>query len=163
MAVEFDIQPLTRKCAITGRELAVGERYHGVLLDKDGKLRRVDYSAEAWDNAPPAAVAHWIGKIPAADKPKKPIFHDNLLLDCFQHLSESTAIDRLQLRYVIGLLLMRRKRFKFEDSRKQPNGQTVMILQDAKNGARHEVVDPRLSSQEIEMVQDEVFRLMGWE
>jgi hypothetical protein len=44
---EYQIQPLTRRCASSGRELQPGERFFTVLRDEGGQFVRQDYSAEA--------------------------------------------------------------------------------------------------------------------
>jgi hypothetical protein len=163
MATEFDIQGPTRVCAATGRELAAGERFYAVLLDEAGKFVRKDFAADAWAGPPAEVVAFWAGRVPASDRPRKPTFNDDLLLDCFHHLTGSGEAGRVNFRYVVALLLMRRRRLKFEDVRRADGGAQVLVVRDAKSGARHEVADPRLSDDEIAAVQDEVFKVLGWE
>ncbi len=161
---EYDIQGPTRICSATGRELKPGDRFFAVLAEAGGKLVRTDYSAEAWTGAPASAVAYWAGKVPAVGhKPRKPVVNDDLLLDCFDRLKDTADPDGLNFRYVAALLLMRRKRFKFEDAARDESGRDVLILRDARGGAVHHVVDPRLTDDQIASVQTEVFRVLGWE
>ena len=161
---DYDIQGPTRVCAASGRELKPGDRYFAVLAESDGKLGRTDYAADAFPGPPPGAVAYWAGKVPLAGaKPKKPAVNDELLLDCFDRLKGSTDPDGLNFRYVAALLLMRRKRFKFEDASRDDHGRDVMIVRDARGGAIHHAVDPRLTEDQISAVQTEVFRVLGWE
>jgi hypothetical protein len=101
--------------------------------------------------------------VPAADAAAKPRINDALLLDCFDHLAGVTDPARVNFRYVVALLLMRRRRLKFEDHRRLPDGSEVMVLKDARTGDRVEVADPRLAEDQIEKVQTEVFQLLGWE
>lgn len=162
-STEFDLRGSTRACAATGRPLAPGERYYGVLADEDGKFVRRDYAADAWNGPPTNAAAHWAGRIPATDGPRKPTFNDGVLLDCFDHLAGSPDPNRRNFRYVVALLLMRRKRLKFEDVRRAADGACTLVVRDARSGSRHEVPDPRLTEAEIDAVQAEVFRVLGWE
>ena len=159
---DYEIQGPTRLCAATGRELKAGERFYGVLVEDGGKFVRTDYAADAWPGPPAGAVAYWAGKVPAADKPRKPVVNDDLLLDCFTRLHGSTDPDGLNFRYVSALLLMRRKRFKFEDVYRAAEGRDVMFVRDARGGAVHQVTDPRLTDEQIAAVQAEVFRVLGW-
>ena len=39
----------------------------------------------------------------------------------------------------------------------------VMILKEPKGSAVHQVIDPRLSEEQIAAVQAELFRVLGWE
>lgn len=163
MVTNYEIQGPARTCAATGQELKPGDRFYGVLADEDGRFVRRDFAALAWKGPPAGVVAYWAGRIPTSDRPKKPTFNDELLADCFRHLAGTVEPDRQKFRYVVALLLMRRKRLKFEDTRRLPDGTNVLVVRDAKSGERQEVADPRLDEVEIAAVQDEVFRLLGWE
>lgn len=159
---DYEIQGPARVCAATGRELKPGDRFHAVLTERGGKFVRTDYAADAWAGTPPGAVAHWAGRVPAADKPRRPVVNDELLLGCFDRLKDSADADAANFRYVAALLLMRRKRFRFEDVARDPRGRDVLILKDAKGGAVHHVTDPRLTDEQVAAVQAEVFRVLGW-
>ena len=161
---DYEIQGPARVCAATGRELKPGDRFFAVLAESAGKLVRTDFAADAWQGPPAGALAHWAGRVPVADhKPRKPVVNDDLLLDCFDRLKGSADPDGLNFRYVAALLLMRRKRFKFEDAIRDDQGRDVMIVRDARGGATHHIVDPRLTDEQIAAVQTEVFRVLGWE
>jgi hypothetical protein len=160
---DYEIQGPTKVCAATSRELKPGDRFHAVLLEQAGKLMRIDYSEEAWAGSPPDAVAHWSGRVPSAEKPRKPVVNDDILLGCFERLKDSTDPDGMNFRYVVALLLMRRKRFRFEDVFRDTDGRDVLLLKDVKGGTVQRVVDPRLTDDQIAHVQTEVFRVLGWE
>jgi hypothetical protein len=161
---EYDIQGPARVCAATGRELKPGDKFFAVLTEDAGKLVRTDCAAAAWSGPPPNAVAHWVGKVPTAgQKPRKPVVNDDLLLDCFERLKDSAEPDGLNFRYVAALLLMRRKRFKFEDAVRDEQNRDVLLVRDGRGGGSHRVIDPRLTDDQIAAVQAEVFRVLGWE
>ena len=163
LMTEYDIGGPARTCASTGRELKPGDRFHAVLREDAGKLVRTDTAAEAWAGPPEGAIAHWAGKVPAAtDKPRKPVVNDDVLVDAFDRLAGTTDPDGLNFRYVAALLLMRRKRFKFEDVFRDPSGHDVLMVRDARGGAVHQVTDPRLTDDQVAAVQAEVFRVLGW-
>lgn len=158
---EFDIAAPARTCFVSGQELAVGERVVSVLVDEAGTFVRRDYAADAWTEPPAGTVAWWHGRIPASTKPRKPTYNDDVLMDLFRHLAETIDPQRVNFRYVVALLLMRRKRLKFEDLKKEA-GQDVMILRDAKTGTKYETIDPRLTEDAIADVQAEVFTALAW-
>ena len=160
--INYQIHGPARICAATGRELKPGERVFSVLRDEHGQFVRTDYAADAWPGPPAGAVAWWAGRVPEAGKAARPTINDDLLADCFEHLSGTTDPARLRFRYVVALLLMRRKRFKFEDARKRGDRDTL-VVRDTKSGRRHEVEDPQMTDPEMDAVRDEVFRVLGWE
>jgi len=159
---EYQIQANTRRCVRTGRELRPGEKVFTVLIDQDGKFVRQDYSSEAWAGPPPEAFSFWAGRVPATEENRKPRIDDELLLDCFRRLEGETGPDRVNFRYVVALLLMRRKRLKFEEARTE-DGQEVLRLRCPRSREQHTVVNPRLTDEQMAEVQDEVFKVLGWE
>ncbi|HEY1380798.1 MAG TPA: hypothetical protein VGF55_28610 [Gemmataceae bacterium] len=159
---DYQLQAPTRRCHVTGRELRPGEKYVTALLDEAGRFVRRDFAPDAWAGPPPNAVGHWTARVPRdGEAPKRPPIDDDLLAECFHRLDGATDPDRVQFRYVVALLLMRRKRFKFEDVTKDVAGETL-LLRDARTGDRHAVADPGLTEAAMAAVQDEVFRVLGW-
>lgn len=158
---EYQIQANTRRCAVTGRELQPRERYYSVLLDEGGRWQRRDYSAEAWQGPPAGAVGFWCGRIPAGEASRPPI-DDELLVDCLQRLQGESEPARVSFRYVVALLLMRRKRLKFEATRREGDRE-LLLLRCPRTRSLYTVLNPRLSDEELAAVQDEVFKVLGWQ
>jgi hypothetical protein len=159
---DYQIQPNTRRCAVTGRELNPGEKVYTALLEDGGKFLRQDYSSEAWQGPPPGAFSFWCGRVPAQEEGRKPRIDDELLMDCFRRLDGQADPNRVSFRYVVALLLMRRKRLKFDEARK--DGERELLgLRCARTGAKYEVVNPRLTDGQMGSVQEEVFKVLGWE
>jgi hypothetical protein len=158
---DYQIQEITRRCCVTARDLQPGERYFSVLVDEGGKFQRQDYSQEAWQGPPAGAFSFWSGRVPPREESRRPRIDDDLLFDCFQRLTGEAEPARINFRYVVALLLMRRKRFKFDEAR-QVNGQEVLVLRCTRSRESYEVVNPRLNEEEMAAVQEEVFKVLGW-
>jgi hypothetical protein len=147
---------------VTGRELKTGETFYAAVIDDGATLVRRDFAADAWPGPPEQAVAYWVGRVPATDTPARPPCDDDLLVDCLRRLDGSDDPDHVALRYVIALLLMRRKRLRLEEERDDLPG-SVMVFHDAKGGGRFEIRDPGLTADDLRAAQDELFRLLGWD
>jgi hypothetical protein len=160
--IDYQIQTNSRRCAETGRELRAGEKYYSVLLDEAGKFVRKDYSTEAWTGPPAGAFSFWAGRIPVGESRRQPRFDDEMLMECFQRLEGQTDPGRLNFRFVLALLLLRRKRLKLEPA---PSGgdPDLLALRCPKTRTLYRVADPRLTDAEMEAVQEEVFEVLGWE
>lgn len=158
---EYQIQPHTRRCVATGRELQAGERYYTALLEEGDQFVRQDYSKEAWQGPPPGAFSFWMGNVPPPDQALKPRFDDDLLEECFQRLEGQLEPSRVNFRYVVALLLIRRKRLRFEQTVEE-NGVEKLEVSDIRTGDRILVVNPQLTDEQIADVQNEVFRVLGW-
>jgi hypothetical protein len=159
---EYQIQPGSRRCSLSGRELSPGESYFSVLTDEAGKFVRRDYAKESWQGPPAEAFSFWAGKVPTPDARRRPQIDDELLLDCFGRLEGQTDPGRVNFRYVVGLLLMRRRRLRLDGAGRE-DGIEVVYLRCPRSGTRYRVVNPALTELEMATVQDEVFQALGWE
>lgn len=159
---DYHIQPNSRRCTISGRELKPGEKYFSVLLEQGGGFVRQDYGSDVWHGPPEGAFSFWMGKVAAADEKQKPRFDDELLLDCFHRLEGQTDAARVNFRYVLALLLMRRKRLKFEETVSQ-NGAEHLSLKCTRTGNKCLVLNPQLTEDEMMQVQEEVVKVLGWD
>ncbi|MFN4257965.1 MAG: hypothetical protein ACK4RK_01610 [Gemmataceae bacterium] len=159
---DYQIQTNTRRCAATGRELGIGEKVYSVLLQEEGKLIRKDYGSDAWHGPPPHALGFWITKVRDTDSKSRPTIDDELLLDCFRRLEGQNDAERVQFRYIVALLLMRRKRLKFEEIQTEGD-QEFLCLRCPRARTVYRVLNPRLTEEQMTEVQDEVFRVLGWE
>jgi hypothetical protein len=159
---DYQIQTNTRRCAASGRELRPGEKFYSVLIEEGGTFVRKDYASEAWPGPPPEAFSFWAGKVPSDEAPRRPRIDDELLVDCFQRLEGQNDPGRVNFRYIIALLLLRRKRFKFEETRLD-GSQEILSLRCLRTRAQYHVVNPRLTAEEMAQVQEEVFKVLGWE
>lgn len=159
--MDYQIQPNSRRCAVTGRELKPGERFYSALLEEDHRLVRKDFCAEAWQGPPQGAFSFWTGHVQLGGETKRPRFDDDMLEECFHRLRDENEPSRLNFRYVVALLLLRRRRFRYEASRVE-SGVEKITLRHLGTNETVEVVNPHLSDDEIVQVQEEVFRVLGW-
>jgi hypothetical protein len=159
--MDYQFQPNSRRCAVSGRELQVGERFYSALVEEERRFVRKDFSVEAWKGPPTGAFSFWTGRVHVSTDKVRPRFDDDLLEDCFHRLHGDIEPGRINFRYVVALLLLRRRRLRYDASRIVDGVETITFTH-LGTGAKHEVVNPRLSDHEMSEVQEEVFRVLGW-
>jgi hypothetical protein len=160
LGLHFPIQESTRRCARTGRELQPGEICYSVLYERDGQWIREDYSAEAWQGPPAGAFCFWRGRVPPPDRPRKLVLNAEALWDCFLQLTDRSDPQSLQMRYVLALLLIRRRRLRLEgvDWR---DGAEILRLRCPRTRQEYEVINPGLPDADLERVQQHIHHLLG--
>lgn len=112
-------------CAATGAPIGVGERFVAALVEREEseELERQDFSERAWrEGARPAAplrvFACWRAAMPAPGaKPRTILLGDDELLDLFEQLGEAEEPRRQAFRYLLALLLIRKKLLRYEGQR----------------------------------------------
>lgn len=159
---DYQLPTPMHRCAATGREILPGESYIAVVIDENSRFVRREFAPDAWAGPPDHAIGHWSARVPAGGQPAmRPPIDDDVVTECFQRLDGETEPSRIQFRFVLALLLMRRKRLKFIDVVKDPENEKL-LLRDMRTGDRVTVIDPKLSEEQMQVVQAEVSQVLGW-
>jgi hypothetical protein len=112
MLLDFEVQRCTRRCAATDRALEPGELSYSVLEVQGAEVVRKDFCSEAWSGAPESALGWWKTRIPEPAAKKVKLAPNDVLLELFDELSDRP--EQSDLRYVLTLLLIRRRVFRLE-------------------------------------------------
>jgi len=160
--MDYQLHNPTRRCSTTGRDLRPGDRYFGTVLEHGSALERHDFAPEAWTGPPSGTIGHWVGQVPLTEERRRAPVDDEQLLHCFRQLEDAVTAHKQNLRYVLALLIIRRKRLRLTNTKCDEFGE-VLVIMDPKSQTEFEVRDPRLSASALSAVQNEVFELLGWD
>ncbi len=151
------IERFQGRCARTDAPLNEGDVFYSVLYEDGDSFRREDYCEKSWDGPPPDAYCWFRSRVPSRDeKPKKKVFvDDNLLIEFFKRLADDTQLVRQQFRFVLALILMRKRLLKYVQT-VTDNEQETWQMRFPKNDDIHDVINPRLQDDEIESVSQQL-------
>ncbi len=156
--MDYEVKRFTRHCAETGRELAPGEEFYSVLTAAGAELDRKDYSKEAWQGPPEGAVGWWKSQVPSADTKRMTWAPNDVMLQFFEELDEQP--EKHDMRYVLALLLVRRRVLRLEESEEDRAGREVLVLYCPRRDATYRVPAVVPEESRIEAIQDELARLL---
>ncbi len=156
--MEYEVQHCTRHCSTTGREFAPGDEYYSALIEDGDELKRLDFALEAWPGPPENAVGWWKSRLPQRNTAKKHWAPNDVMLDFWDRLADDP--DKKDMRYVLTLLLVRRRVFRLEEERRQPNGLEVMVVYCPRRDATYEIPAVMPDQDRIEQIQDELAALL---
>jgi hypothetical protein len=120
-----EIAHCTRRCAVSGRALAPNEGYYSALVMERGVAVRRDYAAPAWNGPPEGAFAWWQANVASGDGGRGKLAPQDVLLDLFGTLAGEPA--EAEFRYVLGLLLLRRRLVKLDETRTDAEGEMLVL------------------------------------
>jgi hypothetical protein len=135
--MEYEIVRSAKCCAATGREFAPGEQFYSALLAQGAELKRCDYSAQAWQGPPPGTVGWWKSQMPDQSTRRSHWAPNDVLLNFFDELAEQP--DKQDMRYVLALLLVRRRVMRLEEEQRDATGQERLTLYCPRRDAEYEV------------------------
>jgi hypothetical protein len=113
MLLDFEVQRCTRRCAATDRALEPGDECYSVLEISGADVVRKDFCPAGWSGAPDAALGWWKSRVPQPTAKKIKLAPNDVLLELFDQLADRP--DQIDLRYVLTLLLVRRRVLRLEE------------------------------------------------
>ncbi len=157
MLLDFEVQRCTRRCAATERALEPGDLCYSVLEVQGADVVRKDYCPEGWSGAPEGAFGWWKARIPEATAKKIKLAPNDVLLELFDQLGNSP--DQADLRYVLTLLLIRRRVLRIDLSAND-NDQNQMTVYCPKRDASFDVAVHMPTGDRIDEIQNQLSELL---
>ena len=159
MAQKYEVERSTARCVVSGRKLVEGEEFYTVLFEEGESFRRADYSLDAWDGPPEGSFCHFKTRT-ATKQPRKRLLADNdLLVAFFLRLATETEEVRIQFRFVLALLLMQKRTLRY-DGQSKADGVEVWQMTLMKDRSEHQVLNPRLTEDQIEGVSRQLTAIL---
>lgn len=152
MAREYDIAGVSGLCRDCRRELAAGEEFVAVLLDAGDDFRREDFCAACWEGKKdelPHVFSVWHGCVPAPAGARKPLVDTRLIVDFFSKLEGHDEPLKVNFRFVLALMLMRKKLLVYEGKADDDAGREVWTMRFKHDQTQVEVIHPRLNEEQI--------------
>ena len=156
--MEYEIERSAKCCAATGREFAPGEEFYSVLIAEGAELKRHDYSVQAWQGPPPAAVGWWKSQMPQPNARRAYWAPNDVLLNFFDELAAQP--DKQDMRYVLALLLVRRRVMRMEEEQRDEAGQERLLLYCPRRDMQYEVPATAPDPQRAEEIQQVLAKLL---
>jgi hypothetical protein len=165
LAESWHVRSRSRECAATQHPFTDGETIVTALFpdpESSGYLRR-DYALEAWNELPADAEKPFSFWKTTFTPPS-----GNTTEDPMEKLSPEEILARLveedqdhteNTRYILAVMLERRKLLRETDSQRTPNG-ILRVYEHRKTGEVYLIRDPDIPLDQVEVLQNEVIVLL---
>jgi hypothetical protein len=156
--MDYEVQRCTRVCAATGRHLQPNDVFYSVLTAEGPNVLRHDYSAEAWQGPPEGALGWWKSTMPTRDAHRMHWAPNDVMLHLLEELeSQPEAAD---LRYMLALLLVRRRVLRLEESELDELGRECLLAYCPRKEATLRVLVATPTAERAEAIQQELGKLL---
>ncbi len=163
MVEDWEVSRTTGKCAASERALAEGEAYYAVLLETETGFERRDYAVEAWSGPPEGTFCYWRGRVPIREKKPGTYAVDMAILSqLFTQLEDAQSETKQQLRFVLALLLMRKRLLKMDRSSTE-EGREHWHMRMTSDQSMHRVLNPKLEKEQIERLSAQLTAILSGE
>jgi hypothetical protein len=159
---EWEIDKPLGQCCATGRAIEPGEEYYATLVQTEQDFARRDFCAEYWTQNKPMVFCYWKTKLPSPDQKKHLFIDDDMLMAFFERLGTETEQEKVNFRFVLALVLMRRRRLKY-DSSKMNDGKDIWRLRITGTQDFVEVINPNLGEQQVSQLTTQIGEILQGE
>ncbi len=157
---EWEIAKPLGQCFGTGKRIEPGEEYFAALVETEEGLQRRDFCADYWEQAKPEVYCYWKSRLPEPGRKRQMFVDDGMLMSFFERLAAETEQEKVNFRFVLALILMRKRLLKY-DSSKTEDGKEIWRLRIVGGDREYvEVVNPQLDESEIGQLQSQVGEIL---
>ena len=162
MLSEWEIKARSRHCARTQETFEDGATIFTLLFRERAGFRREDISEKAWqlikDSVEP--FSFWKSKYQAAPPPAPEAMPKESVEELLRRLVTEDSPEHLNARYVLAILLERKRTLKQVDVRETADDK-ILIYEHVKTGEAFIIQDPRLRLDQLDAVQEEIYALLA--
>jgi len=126
-------------------------------------FERLDCDLQCWDKLDRAdVIAFWRTTLPRPEQKKKLFVDDEVLGELFRRLAEASEPAKLNFRFVLGLILMRKRIVIYESSRLQDDRELWTVRMRGTED-RLDLLNPRLTEEQIVEVSRQIGEILNEE
>ncbi|MFQ5423836.1 MAG: hypothetical protein ACE5F9_07630 [Phycisphaerae bacterium] len=144
----FEISRPAGRCDLCDRALGEGESFHSALFETDVGFERRDIGEECWTGPPEGVFCHFRTRLPKKAERRKVFVDDGVLVDFFLRLGASDQPSKLRFRFVLALMLMRKRLLRYEETLRDERGETWRMRL-SRDKTRHDVFNPVLDEEQV--------------
>ncbi len=173
MIADWEVAKTQGVCGGCGRSFEPRQEYYAALLEgsqeaeqgqkekseASGGFERLDYCQECWERESPEAFCFWKTRVPEPAQKKKLLVDDEVLLEFFERLGEASERVKINFRFVLALILMRKRILKYQQTQLR-DGEEIWIMGQVREQTKHEVLNPRLDDAQIEEVSEQLSAIL---
>ena len=156
---DWEIKKSSGLCFGSQKQFVSGEEYYAALVETQEGLERRDYCADYWESDKPLVYCYWKTKLPEPQKKKRIFIDEDMLMAFFERLAEETEQEKLNFRFVLMLILMRKRRLKYDSSKNDADKESWRLRVVGENEFV-EVVNPHLDDDQIEQLSSQLGQIL---
>jgi hypothetical protein len=158
---EWDIQSRSDACTGCRRPFADKEAYQTLLsMDAAGYTRRDLCGACFASASRDGIISYWQGEYKMPAPPPPEAIQKETAETLLRKLVESTDPSHAAARYILAVMLERKRILKHRDTVREENGGELLVYEHARTGESFTLPDPHLRLDQLLQVQQEVAALL---
>ena len=150
-------------CVVCQKQIEPNQPLMAALRETPQGFERLDVCLDCWNEFDKTdLIGFWKTTMPLVEQKKKLFVDDEVLCQLFERLADATEPAKLNFRFVLGLILMRKRLIIYESSR---NDGAAEIWQVRFKGKQDmiDLLNPRLDESQIMDVSNQLGEILNEE
>jgi hypothetical protein len=156
---DWEISKTLGQCWGTGAKFEVGAEYYAALAETPDGFERRDFSVEFWQAQKPDVYCYWKTKMTHPDQKRRLFVDDEMLMSFFERLAGETEPEKENFRFVLTLVLMRKRILKYDSSRYE-DGKEIWTLRVTGEKRIVRVVNPNLTEDQVAELSSQIGQIL---
>ncbi len=158
---QYDVARPGGVCAVSGKPIHPGDKFFAALRETPEGLARVDVLPEGWDSFDKVGLlGFWQTHMPQHEQKKKLFVDDVILTELFERLGDATEEPKLNFRFVLGLILMRKRILSYEGSQTQ-DGKELWSMKLKGREQPIDLLNPHLKEEQVANVSRQLTEILN--
>ncbi len=151
------------KCAISGATIAPDDKFIAALRETATGFERLDISLPCWEPFDRTGIiAFWKTTMPRAEAKKKVFVDDEVLCGLFERLADTAEPSKLNFRFVLGLILMRKRMLVYEGTRREGERE-IWSMRFRGREEKLDLLNPHLTEEQVGDVSRQLGEILNEE
>ena len=152
------------QCARCDATIEPDQKLMAALRETPEGFERIDVCLNCWEEFDRANVlAFWKTTMPRPEAKKKLFVDDEVLCDLFERLGTAEEPSKLNFRFVLGLILMRKRLLSYESSRTDDAGRELWKMRFRGRQDTLEMLNPHLTEEQVQDVSRQLGDILNEE
>lgn len=160
MSTEWSMPHRADVCAACGRGFEIGEAFQAFLYEAESGYVRRDFCCDCEPPAEPAALGHWKTRRPEPVARRLAPFDREAIYGFFERLEDASEPSQVQFRFVLALLLWRKKVLRLERTVPGSAGEAWEFIT-VRTATPHRVMRPDLDEEQLERLSEQLEQLLA--
>lgn len=161
MASDWEMPRRSDSCSACQVAFEPGTVFNAFLYDTSAGYERRDFCLNCRPPAESAPLGSWRTRRPVPTARKTFAFDREAVLGFFHRLKDAQTPEQQRFRFVLALLLWRKKALKFETSETREDGGEVWRFAVPASSERCDVLRPELDEEEIDRLSHQLESLLA--
>jgi len=157
---EWEIDKPLGHCCGSGKKIECGEEYFAALVETSEGLQRRDFCDDYWQREKPDVFCYWKTRLPHPGEKKQIFIDDEMLIAFFERLEKEREQEKINFRFVLALVLMRKRRLKYDSSETQADKEIWRLRVVGSDRQFVKVMNPHLDEEQIEQLSSQIGQIL---